>query len=179
MLSTALLFCALVLGATSQFVTAESHVSQDAPRLIFPSHLTTIDGNHLDLGALTRNATVVVVTLKAHWCPVCHNQLRRIKKNQDALSQCGVTFVVLAPGPREELAKLRDASGFDFPFVEDVGLSIASSLGLRLSADEIAPAILMLNRDLSVGWVQQGRNASYYGDRELMKEIACWNKIPI
>ena len=66
-----------------------------------------------------------------------------------------------------------------FPFVEDRDLKIARSLGLQLGPNEIAPAILMLNRDLSVGWVQQGRSSSYYGDCELMKEIACWEKIPI
>ncbi len=59
------------------------------------------------------------------------------------------------------------------------GTLLASSLGLRLSAQEIAPAILMLNNDLSIGWMQQGRNAVYYGDCELMKEIAYWEKIPI
>jgi peroxiredoxin len=153
--------------------------SAEQASLTFPAVVQTIDGEALDLLEVARTSTVVVVTLKAHWCPICRNQLRRIKENQQALADCGVTFVVLAPGPRDKLATIRRETGLAYPFVEDVNLDIARSLGLQLSADEIAPAILMLNRDLTVGWVQQGRSASYYGDCELMKEIACWEKIPI
>jgi peroxiredoxin len=170
---------ATILSALLMTVSAASAESTGQPSLSFPAELRTIDGGTLDLRAVARTSTVVVVTLKAHWCPVCRNQLRRIKENQQALADCGVTFVILAPGPRDELATIQRETGLAYPFVEDVNLDIARSLGLQLSANEIAPAILMLNRDLKVGWVQQGRSANYYGDCELMKEIACWEKIAI
>lgn len=172
-------FLATILSALVMTANLVAAQSTEQPSHTFPAEVRTIDGEMLDLRQVARTSTVVVVTLKAHWCPVCHNQLRRIKENQQALADCGVTFVVLAPGPREELARLQRETGLAYPFVEDVNLDIARSLGLQLGTGEIAPAILMLNRDLTVGWLQQGRNASYYGDCELMKEIACWEKIAI
>ena len=170
---------ATFLYALLMSVSPATAQSTEQPSLTFPAEVRTIDGETLDLREVARTSTVVVVTLKAHWCPVCRNQLRRIKENQQAFADCGVTFLILAPGPRDELATIQRESSLAYPFVEDVNLDIARSLGLQLSADEIAPAILMLNRDLTVGWVQQGRNASYYGDCELMKEVACWEKIAI
>ena len=89
------------------------------------------------------------------------------------LEECGTKFIVLAPGPSDQLEAIRDRIGFDAPFVEDKGLRIAESLGLKLSEDEIQPAIFVVEPDLTVGWTQRGRNGGYYGDDALLEEIAC------
>ena len=61
----------------------------------------------------------------------------------------------------------------------DDGLQIARSLGLQLDEDEIVPAIIMLDRDLTVGWMQRGRSGRFYGDGALVKKVECWERIPI
>ena len=43
----------------------------------FPRFVTSIGGERLDLLPLAEQKTLVVVTLKATWCPVCQAQLRR------------------------------------------------------------------------------------------------------
>ena len=72
----------------------------DAPR--FPIRVTTIDGEVIDVAALARRTTLVIVTLKAPGCPVCQRQLERIKQQRDYLADCGVSFLVLAPGPADQ-----------------------------------------------------------------------------
>ncbi len=144
----------------------------DAPGR-FPARVLTIDGEELDVAERARDGTLVVVTLKATWCPVCQKQLARIKKKLPEIERCGVNFLVLSPGPRSELRAIRDRIGFPYPFVEDVGLEIAERMGLRMTADQIFPSIFILNPDLSVGWMQRGRNARFYGDPALVEKINC------
>ena len=147
--------------------------------LRFPPTVRTIDGENLDVLALAARSTLVVVTLKAHGCPICTQQLVRINGRREELQDCGIDFLVLAPGPADELRKIRDKTGFDHPFVADTDLKIAESLELKLSEDEITPAILMLERDLTVGWMQVGRAGNFYGDGALVRQVACWKKISI
>jgi peroxiredoxin len=145
--------------------------------LRLPATLRTIDGETLDLAALARTKTVIVVTLKATWCPVCQHQLERIRRRLSEFEPCGVTFLVLAPGPASELAEIQSRLDLAFPFVEDTGLKISRSLGLEIGEGQIAPAILMLESDLTVGWLQRGRSGRYFGDSALGEQVACWKGI--
>ena len=115
----------------------------------------------------------MVVALKEPGCPVCHDQLRRIRERLPQLAHCQVQFVVLSPGPRERLEALRKKSGFPYPFVEDVDLAIAERLGLRMAPGKIQPSILVVAPDLSIRWEQRGRNGSYFGDPELLSHLRC------
>lgn len=169
--------CAALIVCAASTRRASAAGAETMPA--FPAVVTTIDGQELDVAAMARASTVVVVTLKAHWCPVCQRQLERIKLHGERLAECGIRFVVLAPGPRDELAAIRERTGFDHPFVEDRGLRISASLGLRLGDAEIQPAILMLDRDLRVGWMQRGRSSALYGDGALVEKVACWSRMPI
>jgi peroxiredoxin len=139
----------------------------------FPASLTDIDGNLLDMESLARDKNLVVVTLKATWCPVCQRQLVRLRERLPDLEACGVTFVILAPGPAAELAAIRERTGFDFPFVADEGLKIAGPLGLTLSAEEMLPCMLQILPDGRIGWRQLGRNGAYFGDAALEEYFDC------
>ena len=147
--------------------------SGELPVARFPARVMDIDGKVLDVGKLAGEKRLVVVTLKAAWCPVCREQLARIKKRLMESRACEVTYLVLSPGPVEELKAIRRGLEFPFPFIEDKGLAIADSLGLRLSKDEIQPSVFILKPDLSVGWMQNGRGTEYFGDPELFKALRC------
>jgi peroxiredoxin len=155
--------------------------AEDAARpetgLRFPRHVRSIAGQEIDLLPLAERKTLVVITLKATWCPVCQEQLRRIQERRADFEPCGVTFLVLGPGPRQELAAIQDRLRFPYPFVEDVDLTIARRLGLAMSEMEIVPAILTLNRDLAVTWVQRGRTGGAFSDAALLERVGCRNAI--
>jgi peroxiredoxin len=161
--------------------TAEptAHAADTARKLRFPSRVTTIDGESLDVVSLAATSTLVVVTLKATSCPVCQRQLMRLNGHGAALRDCGVRFLVLAPGPRDDLAAIRERTGFAHPFVEDSGLKLADSLGLRMGKDEIVPAMLLIEPDLTLGWTRLGRSGANYGEQELLEELACAGKLTI
>ena len=139
----------------------------------FPEIITDIDGDPINLKALTTQKTVAVITMKAPDCPVCQTQILRIMQNFDKLSACNVTFLVLAPGPIDKLQKAKDLTKFPFPFIVDQDLKIARSLDLIINETQILPSILILNDKLEVEWAQRGRNALYFGDPELMKRLKC------
>jgi len=139
----------------------------------FPALVTDIDGQVLDVEALARDRNLVVVTLKAPWCPVCRKQLIRIRGRLPELEACGVTFLVLAPGTPEQLAAIRKETGFEFPFVADGGLAIARSLGLARTDSEILPCMLQILPGRAIGWRQLGRSGAYFGDAELTEYFDC------
>lgn len=160
----------LVLGAV---LLSAGTPQEDQAVVRFPAAVVDIDGNSIRIDDLARSHNLVVVTLKAPWCPVCQQQLRRLVALLPKLRQCDVTFVVLSPGPAEELAAIRSRTGFEFPFVADTGLAIARSLGLAMNEDEIYPCMLQILPDRSIGWRQMGRNGAYFGDGELKRYFDC------
>ena len=116
---------------------------------------------------------MVVITLKSPDCPVCQTQITRIMQNFDRLAVCNVSFLVLSPTPIEKLLQAKEATKFPFPFIVDQDLKISRSLDLIINNTQILPSILILNDKLEVEWAQRGRNALYFGDRELMKRLKC------
>ena len=139
----------------------------------FPPSLTDIDGQVLDIERLAREHNLVVVTLKAPWCPVCHRQLLRIRSLLPELEACRVTFIVLCPGSPEEVAAIQERTAFGYPFVADENLNIARSLGLARAQDQIFPCMLQILPDLRIGWTQLGRSGAYFGDGELRDYFDC------
>ena len=161
-------------GAASDSDSGSRPDSTRSPEeLILPAALEDIDGRQVDLAGLARRRQVVFVTMKGPWCGVCKRQLARLRRMQSKLSECGATFVVLSPGPREEISGVRRSTGFSAHYVEDAGLKLARSLGLQLAGDQIQPAIFRIDRNLRVTWMQAGRSGRYYGDRALWRHLDC------
>ena len=170
--------CALASAAPSPASAApepgaRADSDRAAERLILPATLQDIDGRKVDLAAMAQRRRVVFVTLKAPRCPVCSRQLSRLRTMQSRLSQCGASFVVLAPGPRKEISEVRRLTGFEARYVEDVGLKLARGLGLQLAEGQIQPAIFSIDRRLRITWMQEGRSGRYYGDRALLRQLDC------
>ena len=137
----------------------------------FPGQVTNIDGIKIDVRKLARKKQVVVVTLKATWCPVCQKQLLRLKENIGRIDLDRITFMVLSPGPKTLLKKVRDRTAFPYPFIEDEGLTIAGMLNLRLNENEIIPSVFILDRKLRLRWIRRGRNSRNFGEDALLEEL--------
>ena len=108
----------------------------------FPAQLKDVDGRKVAMDSLARTRKLIVVTVKASWCPICHEQLRRLRNRLSEAEACGISFVVLGPGPAEELASMRGKSKAPFFFVEDKQMRFSSALGLQLSEGQIEPALI-------------------------------------
>ena len=146
-------------------------------KIYFPATVTSSKGNKVDVEALVKTHTMVVISIKATWCPVCRQQLLRIKEQLSDFEKCNASFLVLSPGSNEAVQEVKFNTDFPFPFIPDQNFSIAKKLDLILSPEEIMPAIVILNKDLSVKWIQKGRNALNFGDAELKEYLGCANRI--
>ena len=166
----AILFFGIVFG---------SNLETDSPKkeIYFPATVTSSKGNKVDVAALAKTHTMVVISIKATWCPVCRQQLQRIKEQLSDFEKCKASFLVLSPGSNEAVQEVKFNTDFPFPFIADQNFSIAKELDLILSPKEIMPAIVILNKDLSVKWIQKGRNALNFGDAELKEYLGCANWI--
>ena len=139
----------------------------------FPDAIKDIDGVVLDLKKMTSQKRLAVITLKTAECPICQQQLIRIKEKLSELIVCNITFIVLSPGSIDEIQKAKSKTQFPYPFIEDEGLAISKSLNLNIDENQILPTILILNNKLEIEWEQRGRNAFYFGDPELMEILNC------
>ncbi len=143
----------------------------------FPSKVISSEGNKINVGKLTEGSTIIIITIKSPSCPVCQTQLIRIGKQLDNFNKCNVTFLVLSPGTSKEVHQVKLTTGFPFPFIPDDDLSISKTLGLLLNPQEILPSIIVLNDNLTINWIQKGRNNIYFGDDELYDYLDCDNWI--
>ena len=138
-----------------------------------PTTLTDLRGRPVDVAALAAAHRVFVITLKATWCPVCQEQLGRLRALLPRLRSCGATFLVLAPGPADALRRIQQDTAFPYPFIEDRDLAIARALGLALDATQILPAILEVDRTGVVLWAERGRSGAAFNDDALLARLAC------
>ena len=138
-----------------------------------PVRLVDIDGAAVDLASLADGGRLFVVTMKTASCPVCARQLARLERQRAGLELCGARFVILAPGPAEQIRAAREATGLGARWVEDVGLSFARALDLVLGPEEIVPSILELDARGRVTWQQRGRSVESFGDRALREHLRC------
>jgi peroxiredoxin len=125
----------------------------EAPgRVAIPETLRDVRGAAVDVAGLAARHRLVVVTVKEPSCPVCRTQLERLQRELPRLQGCGATFIVLAPGPANELEKLASASGFPFPFVEDRGLELARAADLVLAPGQLVPGVFGVNEHREIVW---------------------------
>ena len=166
----AILFFGILFGSSFKTDSTKKEI-------YFPATVTSSKGNKVDVAALAKTHTMVVISIKATWCPVCRQQLQRIKEQLSDFEKCNASFLVLSPGSNEAVQEVKFNTDFPFPFIADQKFSIAKELDLILSPKEIMPAIVILNKDLSVKWIQKGRNALNFGDAELKEYLGCANWI--
>jgi len=167
---SAIFFLGIVFGSSFETDSTEQAI-------YFPATVTSSTGNDIDVAALAKAHIMIVITIKATWCPVCRQQLLRIKEQLGDFKKCNASFLVLSPGSNEAVQEVKFNTDFPFPFIPDQNFSIAKILDLILSPEEIMPAIVILNKDLSVKWIRRGRNALNFGDKELKDYLGCANWI--
>ena len=167
---SAIFFLGIVFGSSFETDSTEQEI-------YFPATVTSSTGKDIDVAALAKAHIMIVITIKATWCPVCRQQLLRIKEQLGDFEKCNASFLVLSPGSNEAVQEVKFNTDFPFPFIPDQNFSIAKILDLILSPEEIMPAIVILNKDLSIKWISRGRNALNFGDKELKDYLGCANWI--
>ena len=92
-------------------------VAQENP--VFPHEIVSLSGELIPMEKLARNKTVCIITVKSPQCPVCREQLVRIKKKLHEFSTCNLTFLVLAPGDPADIHAMKKSTEFPFPFMSN------------------------------------------------------------
>ncbi|RUP51809.1 hypothetical protein BC936DRAFT_145619 [Jimgerdemannia flammicorona] len=162
----------LCLPPSSSTMAGHFQTFTSTPRTFPKSVLRDINGNQVDVASLAEQYQLIVITLKASWCPVCPELLKILnvsglrddqdvyvdrfthettrmnpdtKKFNRLLLRHDAYFLIICPGPESELARIQRSVPFlSYPFICDTDLSLASDIRLRMSSDsdEIWPAIL-------------------------------------
>lgn len=163
---------AMLLGAVHEDTAPRApEEAPPPPKKVLPATLTEIAGQEIDLAALTDKQRLVVITLKAPWCRVCVHQLERIKENLPEYQRVRATFLILSPGPKEDLAAIKEHTEFPYPFVADKDNELARALDLVLQPGQMIPAVFALNAAREVVWMERGRSSTRYNDEALREYL--------
>ncbi|CAG8662492.1 1554_t:CDS:2, partial [Acaulospora colombiana] len=138
----------------------------------FPKTVTDLDGHKIDVEDLLKHYVLIFITLKSTLCPVCPQlllllNLHGLQDNPPAEFRdpfdYSVTrvppeeistdayFLVLCPGPVEDVRRIKESCNFPYPFIADEDLSIASSMNL-------------------INW----RGPKFYGHDDLLKYLLAY-----
>jgi peroxiredoxin len=143
------------------------------PARTLPPRVADVHGNAVDLAALAEHHRVFLISLKTVTCPVCREQLTRLRKLLPRLRACGATFVVVAPGSQAAVAALAEESGFPFPFIADSDRRVARAANLVRVAGEMEPAVLEVDGEGTIIWERRGRASGAYSDPALLERLDC------
>ena len=106
-----------IICAISLVLVISSGLAND--KVLFPGTIFDTDGEIISIDKLSEDRTVCVITVKATWCPVCREQLIRIRDRLAEYKRCNLTFLVLVPGEPEAIKHLKKRTRFPFPFIQD------------------------------------------------------------
>ena len=118
---SAIFFLCIVFGSSFETDSTEQEI-------YFPATVTSSKGNDIDVAALAKAHIMIIITIKAAWCPVCQKQLLRIKDQLGDFEKCNASFLVLSPGSNEAVQEVKFNTDFPFPFIPDQNFSIAKKL---------------------------------------------------
>ena len=143
----------------------------------FPKNISDINGDKISFSFLSRDKIVCLIAIKSPTCPICIEQLERIKKKVLDFEKCNLTFLVLAPGPLKVIKALAKKINFPFPFIQDKNFSISKMFSLSNPPFEIIPAVILFEKNGFVKWQQLGRSFDYFSDQALEDYLDCENWI--
>ncbi|TPX44098.1 hypothetical protein SeLEV6574_g04708 [Synchytrium endobioticum] len=164
------------------------------PGVKFPERVVDIDGNQRNVRKLASRHELIVITLKDAWYGFRRGCGRKPSTSSEFEDPFGLSphtvddeeriyngllfndvfFIVLSPGPHQDLVALRDDVGWEDDgrclFVEDVGLEISQNLGiLMIPPVGIWPGIMNVDSSLQVKGIELGRGPGHYGESALLK----------
>ncbi|CAO3591266.1 unnamed protein product [Absidia cylindrospora] len=165
----------------------------------FPScELKDIKGQKIDVKQLAQEYRLILITFKTALCLVCPQLLHMLnmyglesdcttyedpftleeweideptKKFFRLLLQKDAYFIVLCPGPDDQVAQIQNKTNFNYPFVAgEQAISLGKALKMNMSDDELWPATMEVTKDtLDVTPIYIGRSAGHYYHQYLLK----------
>ena len=148
-----------------------------ASEKLFPDNITDVDGNEVSFSRLAKNKTVCLITLKSINCPICLEQLKRLKEKITQFQKCNLTFVVLVYADNRSIKAIIEKVDFPFPFIQDVDFMISKKFNLDNQPFELRPAIILFNGDRTIKWKKIGRTNKYFSDQAIEDYLDCDNWI--
>jgi peroxiredoxin len=135
--------------------------------------LKTLDGRTVQLSSL-RGEKVVAIDFWATWCSVCVKELPTISKYYSEYRDKGfeVLSIVLNPGDREEIERVKKELNIDFSILLDANWEVANRYGL----EGPVPVILVIDgkgiiRFTHFGDFPPGESELPYVIEELLSEL--------
>lgn len=98
------------------------------------------EGRLTDLAGLLRDAPLIVVFHRGHWCPYCRTTIAALAEAQPRLAPARI--VAISAEVQRYTRRIRAEAGADFRFLSDIDADYAASIGLAITIDPALREIL-------------------------------------
>lgn len=94
------------------------------------STLTDENNQALDLGAINKEETLLLVFYRGQWCPYCNRHLSALNDILDELKAEGVRLIAISPEKPEISKELKDEKKLSFGFAWDKDYQLSKAFDL-------------------------------------------------
>jgi peroxiredoxin len=126
-------------------------VGEPMPGFVLPDE----EGRLVDLSQLLAQGPVAIALLRGHWCPFCRVNASGFAEVEPTLGEA--QLVAITPEIQQHRRAHKRDAGADFPFLMDMDLGYAMSLGLVVWVeDRLAELILAAGYDVPAYQAMRG-----------------------
>lgn len=94
------------------------------------------DGNKIDMQAMLKKGSVVLVFYRGQWCPHCNKQLSHLNDSLSLITAKAAMVIAITPETADNIKKTVEKTKASFAIVEDKGLAIMRSYKVSYAVDE-------------------------------------------
>ncbi len=93
-------------------------------------------GEHISLGELLENGSVVLSFNRGNWCPFCNLEFKALQESVTEIRKAGANLVVISPQLPIMSRELKNKSGFEYDILYDKGNQVAKEFGIAFALPE-------------------------------------------
>lgn len=131
-LSLSFLFV-LAQSGLAQINNEHLNIGEEAPRF----QAVDQNGANLDSDELLKEGKVLLVFFRGSWCPYCNKHLASLEENFVALTQKGVSVVVVTPERMDMIQEANKEWNASYSIVHDAGDKIMKAYKVAFEVNEV------------------------------------------
>jgi len=98
--------------------------------------VTTIDGDLVDLSAITANKKTILFFYRGGWCPFCNTQMGQLQQISGRLKDLGFQLIGISTDAPQALKKSIKKRDLDYTLLSDFNSQVSQSFGLAFFASQ-------------------------------------------
>lgn len=135
-------FMAIVLVlVAAQFGYAQDNTAEEICPILVGTELPdatlrNIEGEEVQLHALTEGKATVIVLYRGGWCPYCNRQMKGLAVAEEELREMGFQVLAVSPDDPAHLSKTMNKHDLPYSLLSDSKMAFTDAIGVGFKVDD-------------------------------------------